>query len=197
MRNSGVFLGISREMMVNDDHYARDVTGTVLGKAKDLTPAKINTFSKEKVNDNCKNVFIVHGREDGLKNEVARFIEKIGLNAIILHEQASSSMTVIEKLEKHTDVCFAVILYTACDIGSIKEPLVYKPRARQNVVFEHGYLIGKLSRKNVCALVEESVELPSDIAGIVFTQHDKNGMWKYTIAKEMKAAGINIDLNKI
>jgi hypothetical protein len=66
-------------------------------------------------------VFIVHGHDDLLKNEVARFIEKLGLKAIILHEQASSGNTIIEKIEEHSNVGFGIVLYTPCDIGAKSE----------------------------------------------------------------------------
>ena len=146
--------------------------------------------------DNLK-VFIVHGHDDGAKNEVARFIERFGLESIILHEQVNLGYTIIEKLEKHTDVGFAVVLYTACDVGGVKsKPDNLKPRARQNVIFEHGLLIGKIGRKNVVALVKEEVEIPNDISGVVYETMDIKGAWKAQLAREMKASGYDIDMNK-
>lgn len=143
-------------------------------------------------------VFIVHGHDDGAKNEVARFVEKLGFKAIILHEQVDSGDTIIEKLEKHTDVGFAIVLYTACDVGSVKSnPDNLKPRARQNVIFEHGLLIGKIGRQNVVALVKGDVEIPNDISGVVYKPMDINGAWKYSIAREMKSSGYNVDMNKV
>ena len=118
-----------------------------------------------------KKIFIVHGHDNEVKLEVARFIEKIGLEPIILHEQVNSGMTVIEKIEKYSDVEFGIVLYTPCDLGYVKgKKKEKKARARQNVVFEHGYLIGKLGRNNVCALVKGDIELPNDISGIVYIQ---------------------------
>ena len=143
-------------------------------------------------------VFIVHGHDDGAKNEVARFIEKLGFEAKILHEQVDSGATIIEKLEKHTDVGFAIVLYTACDIGGVRsKPEDLKPRARQNVVFEHGLLIGKIGRANVVALVKGDLEIPNDISGVVYKSMDISGAWKYSIAKEMKSSGYDVDMNKI
>lgn len=106
---------------------------------------------------------------------------------IILHEQVNSGMTVIEKIEKYSDVEFGIVLYTPCDLGYVKgKKKEKKARARQNVVFEHGYLIGKLGRNNVCALVKGDIELPNDISGIVYIQLDSNGSWKIPLAKELK-----------
>lgn len=143
-------------------------------------------------------VFIVHGHDDGAKNEVARFIEKLGFEAKILHEQVDSGATIIEKLEKHTDVGFAIVLYTECDIGCVKsKPEDLKPRARQNVIFEHGLLIGKIGRANVVALVKGDVEIPNDISGVVYKSMDTGGAWKYSIAREMKSSGYDVNMNKI
>lgn len=143
-------------------------------------------------------VFIVHGHDDGAKETVARFVDKLGFKAVILHEQLDSGATIIEKLEKHTDVGFAIVLYTECDIGGVKsKPEDLKPRARQNVIFEHGLLIGKIGRANVVALVKGNVEIPNDISGVVYKSMDTSGAWKYSIAREMKSSGYDVDMNKI
>jgi predicted nucleotide-binding protein len=142
-----------------------------------------------------KKVFLVHGRDNEAKQEVARFLESLGLEVIILHEQASSGMTIIEKIEHFAnDADFAIVLYTACDHGrGIHESKVHpKNRARQNVVFEHGYLMAKLGRKNVCALVKGEIETPNDISGVVYVGLDAAGAWKTEITKELNACGYNV-----
>lgn len=141
------------------------------------------------------NIFIVHGHDDLAKFTLARFIEQIGLKPIVLHEQASSSKTIIEKIESYGDVGFAIVLYTPCDQGS-KLGGDSKPRARQNVVFEHGYFIGRLGRDKVTALVKGGVETPNDISGVVYIDLDDRGGWKMDIAKELKHAGYEIDLSR-
>ncbi len=142
-------------------------------------------------------IFIVHGRDDVAKLEVARFIEKLGFEPVILHEQASSSKTIIEKIETYTDVGFGVVIYTPCDMGALSSDAVNQQgRARQNVVFEHGYLMGKLGRDKVCALVKGKVETPNDITGIVYTSME-SAQWHIDLAKELKAAGYIVDMNKI
>lgn len=146
-----------------------------------------------------KKVFIVHGHDKMAKIEVARFIEKFGLEAIILHEQPNSGKTIIEKIEANSDVQYAVVLYTPCDMGRAKEEGVNeeKERARQNVVFEHGYLIGKLGRDKVSALVKGDIEKPGDISGVVYISMDDAGAWKTEIAREMKSIGLEVDMNKL
>jgi predicted nucleotide-binding protein len=145
-----------------------------------------------------KTVFIVHGHEERTKQEVARFLEKLTpLDVNILHERPNQGRTVIEKFEDHAaDAVFAVILLTADDIGTTKTADDHQPlnmRARQNVVFELGFFIGALGRDKVAALYQEGVELPSDIAGVLFTALDPRGAWKSELARELKAAGIEVD----
>ena len=71
-----------------------------------------------------------------------------------------------------------------------------KNRARQNVVFEHGFLIGKLGRSNVCSLVKGEVEVPNDISGVVYVSMDASN-WQIDLAKEMRESGYEIDMNKV
>ncbi len=140
----------------------------------------------------------MHGHDNAAKEAVARFVENLGFEAIILHEQASSGNTIIEKIEANSNVGFGIVLYTPCDLGASQEKKdELKPRARQNVVFEHGYLIGKIGRKNVSALVKGDVETPNDISGVVYIKMDEADSWKYAVGKEMKACGYDIDLYKI
>jgi predicted nucleotide-binding protein len=156
-----------------------------------------NHERKEKSMSEKTKVFIVHGHDESIKQVVARFLEKCDLEAIILHEQADGGRTIVEKIEKYTDVEFAVVLYTTCDIGRAKEERKGKPRARQNVVFEHGYLIGRLGRDKVCALVQEGVEIHGDMSGVVYKPLDSAGAWKTSVLKEMKNAGITVDASKL
>lgn len=139
-------------------------------------------------------VFIVHGHAEAVNQEVARTIEKLGLEAIILREQPNSGKTIIEKFEEYAkDVNFAVILLTADD----KIEGVETFRARQNVIFEMGYFMGALGRHNVMCMLQENVEKPGDIDGVVYTMIDKAGVWKYSLVKELKACGYNVDANKV
>ncbi|EJG0975814.1 TIR domain-containing protein [Vibrio parahaemolyticus] len=155
-----------------------------------------NVTSSFQVQPKKKNkVFIVHGRDNEAKQEIARHIESLGLEAIILHEQASSGMTIIEKIEHYSgEADFALVLYTACDKGrGVHENNVPpKLRARQNVVFEHGYLMAKLGRRNVTALVKGDIETPNDISGVVYVGMDSYGAWKAEVVKELQACGYNV-----
>jgi predicted nucleotide-binding protein len=139
-------------------------------------------------------VFIVHGQDDLARVQMSAFITALGLQPIVLHEQASNGMTIIEKIEHYSDVGFGVVLYTPCDIGCRAGSLSSQYRARQNVVFEHGYLIAKLGRERVAAVVKTSVEIPNDISGVVYVQMDDGGNWQSMLKTELRAAGYEIPM---
>lgn len=141
---------------------------------------------------NTSQVFIVHGHDELAKLEMADFIESLDLEPIILHMQASSGRTIIEKIEHYSNVGFSVVLYTPCDIGSKAGALTGNYRARQNVVFEHGYLIGKLGRSRVTAVVKGIVETPNDISGVIYISLDDDGNWKEELKKEMRSVGYRV-----
>lgn len=142
-----------------------------------------------------RKVFIVHGHDEGAREMVARFLEKLDFQSIILHEQANRGGTVIEKIEAHGDVGFAVVLLTPDDEGCVKGGIP-EPRARQNVLLELGYFIGRLGRDKVCALKRGTVGVPSDFAGVVWESLEDNG-WKQSLGRELEAAGHAIDWNKV
>lgn len=144
-----------------------------------------------------ENIFIVHGHNHEIQQKVARTIERLGLNPIILGEQANSGATIIEKFEKYSDVGFAIILLTADDLGKAKNEAELLPRARQNVILELGYFIGRLGRGHILPLYESGVEKPGDIDGVVYTLIDTGEKWKFEIVKELKAVGFDVDANKI
>ncbi|NTV67483.1 MAG: nucleotide-binding protein [Chlorobaculum sp.] len=144
-------------------------------------------------------VFIVHGHDHGAKDSVARLITKLGLEPVILHEQLDQSRTVIEKLLDHAaEADYAIALFTPDDIGhSAEHPEAAKPRARQNVVFELGFFLGLLGRKKVALLHKSDVEIPSDYSGVLYLPIDSGDGWKFRLAREMKACGMEIDMNKV
>jgi predicted nucleotide-binding protein len=130
--------------------------------------------------------FIVHGHDDSRKFEVARYIENdLRRKTIILHEQPNKGRTIMEKFEAHSSVDFAVALWTADDDGKSKKEVELKDRARQNVIFETGFFIGKLGRSNVIVLYENDVEIPSDYSGVIFIPF--SGNWKDDLRKEIEA----------
>lgn len=137
-----------------------------------------------------RNIFIVHGRDNAMKEDVATFVKEFGYDPIILHWQANKGRTIIEKFEEcGSKACFAIALFSPDDKGGLAEKHPrYCYRARQNVVFECGYFMGRLGRSRVCALLKGDVEKPSDYSGILYVPYDEDGSWKAQVRKEIEAA---------
>jgi predicted nucleotide-binding protein len=144
-------------------------------------------------------VFVVHGHNNGMKETVARFLERLELEPIILHEKANAGRTIIEKFSDYSDVQFAVVLLTADDEGKARASTgELALRARQNVILELGYFLGKLGRTRVCALYEVGVEIPSDYQGVLFVELDSSSdRWRYELVRELRIAGFDVDANRI
>ena len=155
-----------------------------------------------------KCVFIVHGHNEEMKQSVARVVGQMGLNPIILHEQPNGGKTIIEKFESNADsINFAIILLSGddlaasvCDLNGVENEELrqrLEKRARQNVVFEMGYFVGKLGRNNVFFLLQDGVTKPGDLDGIVYTAYDAAHAWRFELVKELKTCGYDVDANKI
>ena len=145
-------------------------------------------------------VFIVHGRDDGAKDAVALFIRDLGFNEIILDRKPNSGLTIIEKFEDHaSNAEFAIALLTPDDVGALKEEAdnELKSRARQNVILELGYFMGRLGRSKVCLLIKGKLENPSDLDGLLYVEMGDTEVWRMKVAKEMIQAGLPVDMNKL
>ncbi|GIP14381.1 hypothetical protein J40TS1_00230 [Paenibacillus montaniterrae] len=165
----------------------------------EINQSKIPNITNIARTTDFNKVFIIHGHDNEAKVSAARFIEKLGLTAVIFHEQESRGNTIIEKLERLSDVGYAIVLLTPDDFGYSKNstPESATSRARQNVVFEWGYFIAKLGRNKVSALLKGDIEIPSDLQGVLWERIDENGAWEYKVAKELRAAGYEVDMNKL
>jgi len=156
------------------------------------TQIPFSTQGKDSPSSN--KVFVIHGRDEGTKNTVARYLEQLKLNPVILAEQSNQGHTIIEKFEQHAHVGFAVALLTPDDAGSLQgNTNNLSPRARQNVIFELGFFIGRLDRKCVCALTKGEVEIPLDYAGVAYIPLDHSDGWKMKLFKELQSAGIPVN----
>ncbi len=151
------------------------------------TPPEVSTAMSTN-----KRVFLVHGHDGEAREAAARFLMTLGLEPVILHEQPTEGRTIMEKLDTYADVSFAVVLLTPDDVGRAKDSSDLRDRARQNVILELGYFVGRLGRRRVCAIYK-GIELPSDMLGVVYVSYDAGGAWRVQLARELKAAGFGFD----
>ena len=143
-------------------------------------------------------VFIVHGHDEVTKLQVTDLVRKLGLKPIVLVDRTNAGRTIIEKVEAEDEVLFAIVLLTPDDVGAAKDDANrLRQRARQNVILEFGYFLGRLGRRHVCCLYHDGVELPSDMSGIAYVSLDPTGAWKLNLAREIKQVRPDIDLNRL
>jgi len=183
---------------------ATDITDELIkgpvGFKKGVKKSQISEI--QKVVKSNKKVFVVHGHDSELKNDIDIFLRDLGLEPIILHRKADEGLTIIEKFEKHSDVIYAFILLTPDDVGMTvneyqKDETKRKIelRARQNVIFEFGYFAAKLGRRNVCCIYKEGVKLPNDISGLLYKKVNETiDSIGYEIIKELKAVNLKIEI---
>jgi hypothetical protein len=170
--------------------FGRDFKEFVLESYVNIQTSSIIPSDKSRV-------FIVHGRDEGPRESVARFVQKLGLVPIILHEQPNKGQTIHEKIFSNSNVGFAIVLLTPDDVGKHVDEIDLSPRARQNVIFELGYFIGRLGRERVCALLKDNVQLPTDYDGVAYQKYESNGRWQQDLARELQSCGFEIDWNKV
>ncbi len=170
-----------------------DVTFALLVKPS----PKEKEMAAERVAPPSKEVFVVHGHDELLRETVARFLSSLGCVPFILHEQANEGKTIIEKFEANAVRCgYAVVLLTADDEGNKAGSKDRKLRARQNVVFEFGYFAGAKGRNKVAALVKGNIEIPTDLQGFVYINVEKED-WRRKLAKELRNAGVPVSLEAL
>jgi|SRR5665648_2036 len=167
---------------------------------ENLTKNASNEIKKDRIKLSNK-IFIVHGHDEEMKQAVARAVEKIDLKPIILHEQPNKGRTIIKKFEDYSDVNFAIVLLSPDDIAYPKDksPKDKEFRARQNVIFELGFFVGKLGREHVFILYREehNFEFPTDYSGICYTPYNNKGQWRFDLIGELNSCGYNVDANKL
>jgi predicted nucleotide-binding protein len=156
--------------------------------AAPVAPSMASVPSPAELSDD---IFVVLGRYEAAKEQVASVIQRAGLTPVILHQQANEGKTIIEKFEKHGSAAgFAVVIATPDDVGGLAAPSPdLKPRARQNVIGEMFWFAGRLGRDKVCTLVKGDIDMPSDVAGVGYTPMDDHGGWKAKLLQELSAAG--------
>lgn len=116
-----------------------------------------------------RKVFISHGRSKDWYEVQAHIEKDLKLNTLELAQEPSIGQTVIEKLETNSDNCDSAVIVMSGDDADA-DGLV---KVRENVMHEIGYFQGKYGRSRVVLLHEEGVNVPSNLAGIVYVAYPK------------------------
>lgn len=162
------------------------------GNAPSIAP----TEKPPATGDADRSIFVVHGHDDSALNSIRVYVTReTKILPISLAEEASAGQTIIEKFETYGEQSsYVIVLLTPDDVGQTvgehDAGFPPRPRARQNVVLELGYFIGKIGRKNI-VVVNADVERPSDLVGLGYVQYPGSN-WKDDLRKELQAAGLTV-----
>jgi predicted nucleotide-binding protein len=188
--------------ILNYKEHVKDITTTVFNTALSVIlakkpPSSVQTNTLASIQKNIPTitptsfqakVLVVHGRDHIAKNSVVKYLENLGISIILIHEQIRGEKTIIDKVEENLNIGFAIVLYTPTSLEQ-------KPRAHQNIAFEHGYLIAKLGRRKVSALVKGNTEVPNHTNGVIYIPMDTLNTWQIAINRELIRAGYTIESN--
>jgi predicted nucleotide-binding protein len=167
----------------------------------DTVARRCASIFQSQPNRYSRRIFIVHGHDLGLKSEMARFLEQLDLEPVILHEQPDKGATIFSKLQTELgDVGYAFVLLSPDDKGCSDNEKKARPRARQNVIFEHGMLIGALGPNRVCAVVKGAIEFPSDLHGIIYKRIPWGGSIQaigIELMRELVGAGYPVSAERL
>ena len=177
--------------------YGRPAAHTLSATDYKKALVKFRDLAK-KVDTENRNVFIVHGRDHDTRNEVQRVLHSLSIPTIVLEKEGDAGQTVIQKFEREAARCeYAIIIASPDDEGRLRTKARKtaaadgpRPRARQNVVLELGYFLGRLGRDKVFMLHTGNIEQPSDLAGIIYQPGNIN--WQQKLVRELRDAGFLI-----
>jgi predicted nucleotide-binding protein len=157
------------------------------------------TKSKEVVSASNNKVFIVYGHDNECREQLELLLRRMKLEPVILQNLPIAGDTIIEKLEANIDVRYACVLLTPDDEGHpVHQPKEKKLRARQNVILELGMFLVRLGRKRVAILHKGSLELPSDISGLIYIRFNKRvDEVKERLGAELQEAGFPINIKDL
>lgn len=192
---SELIIFLQEEMEVRKDFYINNnQQNSVPQIIEPITSKKGNEKIMTKINNG---IFIVHGHDRTMVLEVERLVEHIGLDPVILGDQVDQGFySIFDKFERHANESkYAIILFSPDD-----ETTEGKRRARQNVIFELGYFLGKFGKDKVTLLNKDSTEqfdIPTDVIGSAYIKFDNEGAWKIKLARALNASGLSVDYSKI
>lgn len=163
-----------------------------LARAQSITPA---TPHPEPAG---QSIFLAHGHDHASRDKVELVLNDLRQDVVLLHKETEPGLvTIIEMFERKAEKAgYAIILLTPDDVGAtVNTPSAVQARARQNVIFELGYFVGKLGRDRVAILRHPSVEFLSELHGVLTIPFEDK--WDVLLAHKLKAAKLQVDLNDL
>lgn len=194
-KGSGIIVLATKESVAQDDTLVKNVTNEIIKEAKNQMNISFVPSSNFNTKMNNNKIFVVYGHDEVLQLKVTAFIKQIGIEPVLLSDKPNKGQTIIEKLEANSDVSFAIILFSPDDDVTNGQDNYKQPRP--NVLFEYGYFMAKLGRNRLALLVKDEIKILSDIMGTGYIKIQDNDGWEIQLAKELRAAGYEVDMNKV
>ena len=178
------------------------VKGAYLCTEEFLPSTQKNGFPTQPAKSSDKRrVFVVCSTDDEMKKAIINALTKLWLVPVVICEEPSQGRKIVERFHDYTDVGFAVVLLSPDDFayGKNQAPTKRKLRPRQDVVFELGFLLGKLGKGNVLVFCREceNFESPADFEGIKVTAFDDRDSWKLALIRELSNCGFIVEGERI
>jgi predicted nucleotide-binding protein len=143
-------------------------------------------------------IFVVHGDLQPTVNTINAFMEDLNIQLQPLPAHPERAKGLVNSLEKNPDASFALVLLGHDDAVALRRSAAdASAGVRSGIVFELGYFVGRLGLKRVCVLYTGGTETFVSDHGIQFLPIDSGNGWQLQLARHLKRAGIEIDLNKL
>lgn len=157
-------------------------------------PAKAAARPATVASDANARVAVVCHHEVQARDAASGFIKQLGLQVAILPDPPKpTDGEFLERLDGLRNLDFAVVLLPANALDTTTAATKLLPR---ELLLELGFLLGTLGQARVCFLLSGNVAKPLPWSGVVGVPMDDAGLWHLLLARAMKQAGVDLDLNR-
>jgi len=141
-----------------------------------------------------RRVAIVCRLDAAIGKAAAAFVERLGLEPSMIQALANQGQSrSVDALDEVRGADYAIVMLPANDLGAVSGSAAMRPE----VLLEAGFLFGAVGRRRVCFLFDGPPALGPELDGVV-VRHvlDEAGVWRLLLAREMKQAGLDVDMNR-
>ena len=126
-------------------------------------------------------VFVVSAANNPLLQQLTALLKELGIEASVYQRTGGGSDALLPHIEKQSDTHYAFYLIGPDDLPS--------------VMFELGYLVGKIGANRVCCIYQKDVQVPKNIPGVQRKEIIvKLEEISFSLIKELKAAGYSVSI---
>lgn len=134
-----------------------------------------------------KQVFITHGKNRKILEQVKDIVTYGGFEPVVAMERETAAKPVPEKVLNDMRNCGAAIIHVAVDDVVIDKDGKEHPQINGNVLIEIGAAMGLYRGYKFILLVEDGLELPSNLQGLYECRYSGNELTASATMKLLKA----------